>query len=337
MFISFRFTILISLLCFSLTGTAQKLRFNRNGEFKIVQFTDVHYKIHDARSNAAIKCIDAVLEAEQPDLVVLTGDIVYSAPADSGLVDVLSRVAKAKVPFALVFGNHDDEHGLTRSQLYDVARKVPYCLLPDRGDVASPDYTLSIGSHDGKQTAAVLYMIDSHSYSKLDGIKGYDWIKHEQISWYREQSQQFAAKNGGKPLPSLAFFHIPLPEYGYAAADQSAIISGTRMEAACAPKINSGMFTAMREQGDVMATFVGHDHDNDYCVMHHNLLLCYGRFTGGNTEYNHLKNGARVIVMKEGERKFETYIRERSGQVVDRTQYPDSYVKDNWKARPIEE
>lgn len=29
------------------------------------------------------------------------------------------------------------------------------------------------------------------------------------------------------------------------------------------------------------------------------ILLAYGRFTGGNTEYNHLPNGARVIVMKE--------------------------------------
>lgn len=241
MFISFRFTILISLLCFSLTGTAQKLRFNRNGEFKIVQFTDVHYKIHDARSNAAIKCIDAVLEAEQPDLVVLTGDIVYSAPADSGLVDVLSRVAKAKVPFALVFGNHDDEHGLTRSQLYDVARKVPYCLLPDRGDVASPDYTLSIGSHDGKQTAAVLYMIDSHSYSKLDGIKGYDWIKHEQISWYREQSQQFAAKMVGSPYPrwpSSTFrcqsMAMPLPTSRQSSAAQEwKRLARRRLTAAC--------------------------------------------------------------------------------------------------------
>jgi len=52
------------------------------------------------------------------------------------------------------------------------------------------------------------------------------------------------------------------------------------------------MFAAMKEAGDVMGTFVGHDHDNDYSVMWKGIVLAYGRFTGGNTEYNHLSNGA---------------------------------------------
>ena len=65
----------------------------------------------------------------------------------------------------------------------------------------------------------------------------------------------------------------------------------------------------MKEAGDVMGMFVGHDHDNDYDVMWKGILLAYGRFTGGNTEDNHLSNGARVIVMKEGARTFTTWIR----------------------------
>lgn len=72
------------------------------------------------------------------------------------------------------------------------------------------------------------------------------------------------------------------------------------MEEACAPKLNTGMFAAMKESGDVMGIFVGHDHDNDYAVMWKGILLAYGRFTGGNTEYNHLPNGARIIVLDEG-------------------------------------
>lgn len=59
------------------------------------------------------------------------------------------------------------------------------------------------------------------------------------------------------------------------------------------------MFAAMKEAGDVMGMFVGHDHDNDYAVMWKDILLAYGRFTGGNTEYNHLPNGARIIVLDE--------------------------------------
>lgn len=59
------------------------------------------------------------------------------------------------------------------------------------------------------------------------------------------------------------------------------------------------MFAAMKESGDVMGIFVGHDHDNDYAVMWKGILLAYGRFTGGNTEYNHLSNGARIIVLEK--------------------------------------
>lgn len=170
---------------------------------------------------------------------------------------------------------------------------------------------------------------------KLPDVKGYDWLTFDQVNWYRQQSAAYKAKNGGQPLPALAFFHIPLPEYNEAASDENAILIGTRMEKACAPELNTGMFTAMKEAGDVMGMFVGHDHDNDYAVMWKGILLAYGRFTGGNTEYNHLSNGARVIVMKEGARTFTTWIRLKGGEIIDKTVYPDSYVKDDWRKRPL--
>lgn len=76
----------------------------------------------------------------------------------------------------------------------------------------------------------------------------------------------YTERNGGKPLPSLAFFHIPFPEYNEAAQDENALLIGTRKEKACAPLINTGLYAAMLNAGDIMATFVGHDHVNDYVV-----------------------------------------------------------------------
>lgn len=37
-----------------------------------------------------------------------------------------------------------------------------------------------------------------------------------------------------------------------------------------------------------MGMFVGHDHNNDYAVAYKEVLLAYGRYTGGNTVYNDL-------------------------------------------------
>ena len=61
------------------------LQFDKNGEFKIVQFTDVHFKYRNPASDIALKRIGEVLDAERPDLVVFTGDVVYAAPADTAM------------------------------------------------------------------------------------------------------------------------------------------------------------------------------------------------------------------------------------------------------------
>lgn len=321
--------LLLAVALCSHAQTNSPLRFDKQGKFKIVQFTDVHFKYGNPASDVALECIDRVLDAEHPDLVIFTGDVIYKAPADTAMRTVLQRVAMRKIPFAVTLGNHDAEQNLTNVQLYDVITSLPGCIQP-RGKM---EYALPVASSDGKRDAAVLYVLDSHDYSSLPDVKGYAWIEAPQIAWYREQSNAFAARNGGTPLPALAFFHIPLPEYGEAASDQGAILRGTRMEGVAAPKLNSGMFTAMKEQGDVMGCFVGHDHDNDYAVMWKGILLAYGRFTGGNTEYNHLPNGARVIVLDEGSRTFSTWIRQRTGEVEQQTRFPDSYVKDDWRKR----
>lgn len=332
-------TFIISLCLASFTeAQAQDLRFNGQGEFKIVQFTDLHYKLNDPRSDVALQCISEVLAKEQPQLAVFTGDNVYSHPGDSAMMKLVKHIEAQHVPFVMLFGNHDEEQGKPNSVLYDVIHKAKGNLMPDRVNNPSPDYVLEIKDKKGKKTEAALYCIDSHNHvrTQLEGEKGYAYITPEQVDWYRTESQRMTQANGGTPLPALAFFHIPLPEYRLATADGDCIMRGTRMETPCSPKLNTGLFTNMRIKGDVMATFCGHDHDNDFTTMFHGLLLGYGRFSGGNTEYNHLHNGARVIVLKEGKREFDTWIRERGNDnIIDRTSYPASYVKDDWKARPL--
>ncbi|MBQ9073131.1 MAG: metallophosphatase, partial [Muribaculaceae bacterium] len=87
-------------------------------------------------------------------------------------------------------------------------------------------------------------------------------------------------------------------------------------------------FTSFCEKGDVMAAFCGHDHDNDFAVMHYGIMLAYGRYTGGNTVYNHLKpNGARVIVLKEDTRELDSWLRLRGGKTTNRLSYPDDLTR----------
>lgn len=313
-----------------LSAFAQKpeLKFNADKRFKIVQFTDLHVKWQDERSALAFERMNQILDEEKPDLVIFTGDIIYSEPALDNMRNVLKTVSDRKIPFSIVFGNHDDEQGATREELLKVAMSLPYSLTADEIPAISGvgNYALAVRSSDGNRDAAVLYCIDSNAYSSIEGVKGYDYIKFDQIEWYRKRSDEFTAKNGGKPLPSLAFFHIPLPEYNQAASEENAQLYGIRREKACAPALNSGLFTAFKQNNDVMGVFVGHDHDDDYAVCWYNVLLAYGRFTGGPTEYNNLPNGARVIELEEDSRSFKTWIRTKAG-IEQNTVYPDDYVK----------
>lgn len=253
----------ICALAFALLSTvgsvqAQELRFNADHKFKIVQFTDVHWIYDDPASEEAAERMREVLDAERPDLVVYTGDIIFAKPAAPALQRALEPAIERGIPFAVTWGNHDDEHDMTRAELSAYIKDMKGNLTSHtEGISGQTNYTLSVRSSDGKRDAAVLYIFDSHSYSKIERVKGYDWIKHDQVAWYLEQSKAFTAANDGKPLPALAFMHIPLPEMRDMTQNQNIYMVGTRKEMVCAPEINTGLATAMLTAGDVMGLFVG--------------------------------------------------------------------------------
>jgi len=305
------------------------LRFNKDGKFKIVQFTDVHYIKDSVQSAVSIDLIKEVLDVEKPDLVVFTGDIIYGKPVKEGLDDVFAPVIAKGIPWAYVFGNHDDEFGMSRQEIMDYVVQKPYCLA-QAGDKALKgvgNYILEVRNNGNDGIGALLYCFDSGAYTPIRKLGTYDWFDFDQIDWYRKESAAYTKGNGGNPYPALGFFHIPLAEYAQMKAKKYDSLIGSKDEVECNGMLNTGMFAAMRQAGDVMGTFVGHDHDNDYIGEHYNIYLAYGRFSGGNTVYNNLgKNGCRIIELKEGIREFSTCIRLRGGEILYPVEYPKTFT-----------
>lgn len=68
-----------------------------------------------------VNFIGKILDDENPDLVVLTGDQLHHDIADSqsALFKVVAPIIERSIPFAAVFGNHDSEgiHALSREYL----------------------------------------------------------------------------------------------------------------------------------------------------------------------------------------------------------------------------
>lgn len=291
------------------------LKFREDRSFKIIQFTDLHLggKQHE-KDLRTFKLLNETIQDEKPDLVVFTGDQIWSegveSPGDSYRF-LLDEVSQWKIPFSVVFGNHDSEENITRSELHKIEEKY-HLSMSKSGPVdvnGVGNYTLQIQSSTTEENEALLYFLDSGALAPEE-IGGYEWIHQNQVNWFVTESQKLnPIKN--KPIPALAFFHIPLPEYNE--VWQSGKVSGIKMEEVSSPKINSGLFTAMLEAKDVMGTFVGHDHDNDYCGKFYSISLCYGRVSGYHC-YGDLQRGARIIQLYEGERRFDTYIRLDNGE-----------------------
>jgi len=326
-----RITLLLSCL-FAITFMQAKnpiFKFNNNGKFKIMQLTDTHIVWGSPNSLETVELLNQVLDVEKPDLVIFTGDVVTGKPYREGLEMVIEPVLSRKIPWALVYGNHDFEQDLSYEQLGELISKYPYFagnLKKQKNVSGYGNYVIEVKSQNGAATAALLYCMDSNNYSTLRPVvEGYGWFAFDQIAWYRRTSEKYTKKNGGKPLPALAFFHIPLLEYR-AFESCNGIKAGEKREKECAPEVNSGMFLSMLEKGDVMGTFVGHDHINDYIFDYYGIALAYGRFSGSKNTYTELKNGCRLIELSENERTFRTWLRLDGETTMLEVTYPQDFI-----------
>lgn len=293
------------------------LRFNKNGKFKIMQITDMHYILSRAEeSNLGVTDISNYLDIEKPDLIMMTGDVVYTNMDIRGLEAVFAPMVSHGVPFAFTWGNHDGDDINFRIELQKRVEQEPLNEgFTVRGIPGYSNYALPILSSTGNKEAAIVYGFDSNKDSSIQQVKGRNWITREQIKWYERMSEDYTKNNGGIPLPSYSFFHIPLPEFKIAYEDAWTHRIGTRWENIETPLINSGLFLSMLEHKDMVGVFCGHDHDNDFIVNYYGIKLVYGQVTGRKTAYCNMPDGygARFIILDEGKREFNTYIRLAKG------------------------
>lgn len=211
-----------------------------------------------------------MLDLEKPDWVVHTGDVIFGEPAEQSVREILQPMVDRKIPFTVAFGNHDEEFGKSRQEMLDIVMSTPNNLnTRTNGIYGASNSVLTLRSANENKICRLLYILDSNREATIADIPDtYGHIHFDQIAWYRQKSEEYTRKNGGKPIPAFAFFHIPLPEHEEATIDaEHGRTVGTRKESVCCPKINSGMFVSMKEMGDVQVVFVGHDHNNDYAVL----------------------------------------------------------------------
>lgn len=286
--------------------------FYTDRDLKILQLTDVHIGggiMSLKKDKMALNAVAAMLTAEKPDLVVITGDLVYPVPFQAGTFNngistdmVITLLEKLGVYYTVCFGNHDSElySDYTREKIADKYANpdLKYSLF-QKGPEDVDGYgnqVIKVKNSKGIVTNA-FFTLDSHSYIDGDflGIQWkYDNIHENQIEWYKECVLAIDAANKAidpdcPMFTSLCFFHIPLEEFGIAWQEYKAngykdtenvkhFAGGyyEKDEKSYCGVYSDNFFETALELGSTKGIFCGHDHENNASVEYKGIRLTYG-------------------------------------------------------------
>ena len=107
-----------------LLALKHELRVNEDGSFKVVVLTDVHGDNTDINGTSAasinyqttIENIKTIVDREQPDLVLFGGDNFWQVTTEERAREcieyMVSYIEEKQIPWAHVYGNHDDERNI---------------------------------------------------------------------------------------------------------------------------------------------------------------------------------------------------------------------------------
>ena len=298
-----------------------------NRFFKIAQITDIHLTSfrNEGPEHLSFELIDEIARNEKPDLFVCTGDLAWRHDAEPCLREFCRFMDSRKYYWTFAYGNHERDYGPPTRVMEKILLDSEYCIF-DRGPdniKGQSNYAVGIYNKD-ERLRFVLWMLDNCEYTEFRGRRTEAFIDYTQIDWFTEEKKRLCTEFGDG-CRSLFFFHIPLMEY-QEALDAGAAIGNYR-EKICMSEINSGAFGAMKEMGDVLGVFCGHDHTNDFAADWHGIKLCYGRVTGycdhrrgGYPANDAYERGSRIIILdQQNVDKLDTYIYLEGGRVVRQT------------------
>lgn len=169
----------------------------------------------------------AVLAETKPDIILLTGDLVYGEFDDAGtsLQLLIEFMEEQKILWAPIYGNHCNESAMGVVWQSAQLANAEYCLFNRRHEIGG-NGNYSIGVAVNGQLQRSIYMLDSNGcWASTDTEVTYrTGMTQEQKEWYRDMALR-TNQIAGKTIPSFLAYHIPTDEFLDAA--QAACYQGT--------------------------------------------------------------------------------------------------------------
>lgn len=272
-------------------------------QFNILQLTDIHLGgsiLSMSQDTKALQACYRLIRETDPDLVVVTGDLVFpmgimsfSLNNHAPVMQFASFMRNVGIPWAFTYGNHDTEALATlgRAEMDELMKSLSYktsknLLYPYiQPDIyGRSNQMIEIRKTDG-QLMQALFLIDSNDYIESGSINEYDYIHDDQVEWYKRTVRKLSEQEGGT-IPSMIFTHIPLREYREAndlyegGSSEVTHYYGTlgekMIDRICCSEHDSKLFDAAAELRSTRAIFCGHDHYNNQSLEYKGIRLTYG-------------------------------------------------------------
>ena len=295
----------------------------KNETFKIMQIADTQEGKKVSPDTLCL--INAALDREEPDLVIYSGDQIWGKSNFKGNKEEVKRVLdeltmpvrRRDIPFAVCFGNHDRQVGLSNEEQFEIYKSFDHFIGEStKGIDGVGNQCIEIWDND--ELCFLLYLIDSHSSIDI----GYDHVHENQIEWYRN-TRDIYEKEYGRLIPSVVIQHIPLCEIfellievnkgkrgavrGFRThANRFYVLNPDRVnkngfmkESPADPQENSGEFNAFKEKGEVLGVYFGHDHNNSFNGKVDGIDLGYTQGAGFHVYGPGKDRGVRIIELNK--------------------------------------
>ena len=218
----------------------------RDGKIKILALSDTHLEVTGLYAHSfwyknvmvrkAYKHIDTLIKTADPDLILVTGDILTDPLSDIVMEDFRNFMDSYDIPWSITFGNHDAEWRADKAALCNIIQASDNTLFR-----VGPTNLQGLGNslinfrdEDGKIFYSLITM-DTGDWQKIDDYKIHFKDMHldkserefstidvgytdEQADWYRWVVEGLKAHNNGVTVETMVASHIPFKANNYAVA-----------------------------------------------------------------------------------------------------------------------
>ena len=220
----------------SVSARLGRLQFHNSGKFRVLQVSDIQDGAHGiaVRDEAHIADILAVFSQPVVRGLPSCGDchpVLYvpfytsqDFPSRS-IEQFLTPLIERSVPFAVTYGNHDAQCGLTNAQLDEIYRSFPGCLNPAPCDAAGASemqepgegllpkqtvvpfapgtFVLPVLGLEGATNVLALALLDSGGYAHGGGFAAPDG---EALAFLKAVPHRLGVR-------MMLFQHMPVPQF----------------------------------------------------------------------------------------------------------------------------